>query len=91
MPGMRLGAGWLRIACAVLVLIGFGACLLHADDETDDHGFRSHACATMLPVLSAIALTAPLAGPRVRIESSSSLRQALRRLPDPPPKVLALA
>ena len=68
---MRLDTRWARVACAVLVLIGFGACLVHPDDEADDHGLSPHACAAMLLVVSAIALTAPPAGPRVGIESSS--------------------
>jgi hypothetical protein len=88
---MRLDARWARIACAVLLLIGFGACLVHSDEEADDHGLSPHACAAMLLVVSVIALTAPPGGPRVRIESPSSPRQALLRPLDPPPEVLALA
>ena len=88
---MRLDTRWARIACAVLVLIGFGVCLVHPEGEADDHGLSPHACAAMLLVVSVIALTAPPAGPRVRIDSPSSPRQALLRPLDPPPKVPALA
>ena len=88
---MRLDARWVRIASAVLLLIAFGACLVHSDDEADDHGLNPHACAAMLLVASAIALTVPQAGRRVGIEALPSPRQALLRPLDPPPKVPAHA
>jgi hypothetical protein len=88
---MRLDTRWARIACAVLLLIAFGACLVHDDDEADDHGLSPHACAAMLLVVSAIALMTPMADPRVGIESPAPLRQTLLRPLDPPPKVPSLA
>jgi hypothetical protein len=88
---MRLDARWVRIACAVILLIAFGACLVHSDGEADDHGLNPHACAAMLVVASAMALTTPPAGRRFRTETSPNPRQAFLRPLDPPPEVLALA
>jgi hypothetical protein len=91
MPVMWPDARWVRIALAVLLLVAFGACLVHADGDDDEHGLNPHACAAMLLVASAMALTKPLAGRRVRIETSHDPRQTLLRLLDPPPEVPALA
>jgi hypothetical protein len=88
---MQRNTRWARIACAVLLLIGFGACLVHLDEDGDDHGLPPHACAAMLLVVSVVALTTPTAGPRVRIESPSAVRQARLQPLDPPPKALPLA
>ena len=74
----------------MLLLIAFGACLVHFDGEGDDHGLNPHACAAMLFVASVIALIAPLAGRRVGIEALPSPPQALLRPLDPPPEGPAL-
>jgi hypothetical protein len=83
---------WLRVVLAVLMLASFGACLVHADDEAEDHLFAPHACAAMLALApSAAALTMPPAGPFIAAESPLRPANPLLQPLDPPPKVLALA
>jgi hypothetical protein len=87
---MRLDVRWVRIILAVLVVIGFGACLVHADDETEDHVLKPHVCAAMLAPAFTVAVTLPPVGPRVGLELSAHLYQAPLHLVDPPPKTPAL-
>jgi hypothetical protein len=84
---MRVDARWVRIALTVLLLIAFGACLVHSDDEADDHGLNPHACAAVLLGAPMIGLTEPQAGSRIRIEALPSPGQAPLRSLDPPPEV----
>ena len=83
---------WPRVVLAALVLVSFGVCLVHADDEAEDHALAPHACAAMLmPALSATALMAPMAGPSIKIESPSRPQPASLQPFDPPPEASALA
>jgi len=71
---------------AVLVLVAFGACLVHDEVDVDDHGVIPHACAAMLIGGFMVGL---LVGPVSRLpplELVLYLYDAPRRLLDPPPK-----
>lgn len=90
-PAMRLDIRWVSVTVAVLIVMAFGACLVHADDGAEDHVLRPPACAAMLALSpTAVAVTPPSPGPHIGLEPSVHLCQAPLQLVDPPPRAPAL-